>query len=178
MSRARRLELTVGCLPTPEGEHIRESTFVLSHESHLPWLLRARLGEDSRQTVRPRVPLGRCDGSTHSIHLRPLQIYRCMGRSEASVRCTRVSQPNVEGHVLVRRCTQYTHAVEFTPLDSSFVRVRSWNAPPELRWPAADWILLSVMKLKKLPGRDLWKDMRSRGYWIWLGGKRIESCHV
>lgn len=94
------------------------------------------------------------------------------------MRQVKVSQPQVEGHVLVRRGTQYTHVVEFTPIDSSFIRVRSWNAPPELRWPPADWVLLTVMKLKKIPGRVLWKDMRARGYWIWLGGKKSEICYA
>lgn len=90
-----------------------------------------------------------------------------------------VSHPDVAGHVLVRRGTQYTHAVEFTPLDHSFVRVRSWNTPADIRWPASDWTLLSTMKLKKVSGRTLWKDMRARGYWVWLGGKvKTEDCNV
>lgn len=90
-----------------------------------------------------------------------------------------IQQPDVAGHVLVRRGTHHSHVVEFTPLDQSFVRVRSWNAPPDVRWPPAEWILLSSMKLKKSSGRELWKDMRSRGYWVWLGGKvKTEDCHV
>lgn len=90
-----------------------------------------------------------------------------------------VSRPDIAGHVLVRRGTHHTHAVEFTPLDHVFVRVRSWNTPVDIQWPAVDWVLLKEMKLKKVPGRVLWKDMRKRGYWIWLGGKpKAENCHV
>lgn len=94
------------------------------------------------------------------------------------MKLVRVQSPDISGHVLVRRGTQYTHAVEFTPLDDSYVRVRSWNTPVDIRWPPLGWVLLTTMKLKKIPGRLLWKDMRSRGYWIWLGGKKSEACNV
>jgi hypothetical protein len=82
---------------------------------------------------------------------------------------------DLTGHVLVRRTSFYTHAVEFTPLALSFVRVRSWNAPSDIRYPAVNWILVSAHKMKKAPGRELWRDMRKRGYWVWLGGRSKEQ---
>lgn len=80
----------------------------------------------------------------------------------------------LQGHVLVRCFSHHAHAVEFTPLDRSFVRVRSWNAPGDIRYPASNWVLLVTHKLKRAAGRELWRDMRKRGYWTWLGGKNRE----
>jgi len=83
----------------------------------------------------------------------------------------RVDVPEILGFALARRMSNHTHVMEFTPIDKSFVSVCSWNAPENLTWPPKDWILLTRMKLKKIPARSLWKDMRSRGYWVWIGGK-------
>jgi len=80
----------------------------------------------------------------------------------------------LSGHVIVRCCTHRTHAVEFTPVDRSFVRVRSWNAPASIRYPASNWVLVSSYKLKIQLSRDLWRAMRKRGYWVWLGGRSKE----
>lgn len=82
---------------------------------------------------------------------------------------------DLSGHVLVRCASFHSHAVEFTPLDRSFVRVRSWNAPSDIRYPATNWVLVSSHKMKKSPGRELWRAMRKRGYWVWLGGRPKEQ---
>lgn len=92
----------------------------------------------------------------------------------------RVRHEKIElsGHVLVRCSSFHSHAVEFTPLDRSFVRVRSWNAPSDIRYPAENWVLISSHKMKREPGRELWRAMRKRGYWIWFGGKTNEGQEV
>lgn len=81
----------------------------------------------------------------------------------------------LSGHVIVRCASFHSHAVEFTPLDRSFVRVRSWNAPSDIRYPAENWVLISTHKMKREPGREMWRTMRKRGYWIWLGGRPKEQ---
>lgn len=85
-----------------------------------------------------------------------------------------VQRPDISGHVLLRQKLHYSHAVEFTPLDRSFVRVRSWNAPANICCPAVNWTLVSSRNLKLQPSRDLWRAMRKRGYWVWLGGSSKE----
>lgn len=83
-----------------------------------------------------------------------------------------VKQSDICGHVLAKLNIDYMHAVEFTLLDQAFVGIRSWNAPVNMQtgwypcWPAIDWVLLSSMKMKKIHGRLLWKDMRNHNYFI------------
>lgn len=84
---------------------------------------------------------------------------------------TLIKTPDITGHVLVRSAVNYTHSIEFTTLDQSYMRLRSWNAPSMISYPAASWVLLSSHKMKKAAARILWRTLAQRGYWIWLGGK-------
>ncbi|NBO56326.1 MAG: hypothetical protein EBU84_17425 [Actinobacteria bacterium] len=97
-----------------------------------------------------------------------------MGCQEETMKLVRHDKIELAGHVLARRSTRYTHVVEFTPMDRSFVRIRSWNAPEVIGYPAYGWTLLTQIKLKKQAGRELWLAMRKRGYWVWIGGKSPE----
>lgn len=98
-------------------------------------------------------------------------MYSFLGCEEKELNRVCVAEPSILGFALARRMTGHTHVLEFTPVDKSFINICSWNAPDVLSWPPKNWILLSKMKVKKIPSRLLWKEMRSRGYWIWIGGK-------
>lgn len=74
-------------------------------------------------------------------------------------------RPQLNGHILVRRKSNYAHVVQFVPSeDKAQVTVSSWNAPVENK--STKWILISRQTMKVTLSRILWKEMRSRGYWI------------
>lgn len=74
-------------------------------------------------------------------------------------------RPAMNGHLLVRRRSDYAHVVQFVPsADKASVTISSWNAPVDNK--STKWVLLSRQTIKVTLGRTLWKEMRRRGYWI------------
>lgn len=71
-------------------------------------------------------------------------------------------RPKLTGHCLIHNKWDRSHIIQFLPSDDGkTVTVTSWNVPLGGKPP---WVLVARRILKLLASRDLWKEMRARGY--------------
>lgn len=74
-----------------------------------------------------------------------------------------------DGHCLIHNKWDRAHVIQFEPqADGKTVKVSSWNVPPNGKSP---WVCVAQRVLKLKESRDIWKEMRDRGYRV-LEAKR------
>ncbi len=74
------------------------------------------------------------------------------------------AQHNISGHAIARRDIDYSHIVEFIPIDDIYVKVNSWNGPSNIDDAYLDLILVFTSKIKKIHGRVIWHNLCRSGY--------------